>query len=144
MPDSTASREESVRDTNTSSSIEKVRIIVLETDEPHPDDHREKGSLGELMHDHFVRTGEAHDPPLGVETDQIFVVTEKGGRIPTVEEFDGVKGVLITGSMFDAHGDNEWILQLLDLLKSEFATELRWPIEVTNGRAVETIPRDAL
>ena len=97
-----------------------VRMIVLETDQPHPDDHDEKGSLGEILHDHFTRAGEDHEPPLGIETDQIFVVKEKGGRVPKVEEFEGVRGVLITGSMYDAHGDEEWILELLDLLRGTF------------------------
>ena len=121
-----------------SSSVDKIRMIVLETDEPHPDDHREKGSLGELAHDHFARAGKAHDPPLGIETDQIFVVTEKGGRIPKVEEFEGVKGVLITGSMYDAHGDDEWILQLLDLLKSESKT--RPCLGAPDSRTMEDVP----
>lgn len=101
-------------------------MVVLETDEPHPDDHHEKGSLGEILHRHFKQAGDRHDPPLGIETDQIFVVKEKGGRIPAVEEFDGVKGVLITGSMYDAHGDEEWILKLLDLLKSEQVSISIW------------------
>lgn len=100
-------------------------MVVLETDEPHPDDHHEKGSLGEILHNHFKTAGENHDPPLGIETEQIFVVTEKGGRIPKVEEFEGVTGVLITGSMYDAHGDDEWILELLELLKSELTILLR-------------------
>jgi hypothetical protein len=93
-------------------------MVVLETDEPHPDDHHEKGSLGEILHQHFDKAGQSHDPPLGVETDMVFVVKEKGGRIPRIEEFEGVQGVLITGSMYDAHGDDQWILDLLELLKS--------------------------
>jgi GMP synthase-like glutamine amidotransferase len=99
--------------------------MVLETDEPHPDDHHEKGSLGEILHDHFVRAGKRHDPELGIETDQVFVVTEKGGRIPSAAEFTGVKGVLITGSMYDAHGDDQWIKDLLKLLKGEWARPRR-------------------
>lgn len=98
-----------------------VRLLVLETDEPHPDDHREKGSLGEILHRHFRDAGRAHDPPLAVETDQVFVVTDKGGRVPSLKDFDGVHAVLITGSMYDAHGDNPWILELLDRLKGESA-----------------------
>lgn len=94
-----------------------VRIMVLETDKPHPDTQYEKGSFGEIVHDHFSRAGEQHHPPMGVQTDQVFVVTEQGGRMPTFDEFDDVDGLLISGSMFDAHGDNEWILQLLELLR---------------------------
>ncbi|KAF7559802.1 hypothetical protein G7046_g4361 [Stylonectria norvegica] len=94
-----------------------VRILVLETDEPHPDTQHEQGSFGEILHEHFSKAGAAHHPPLGVETDQVFVVTEKGGRMPKFEEFDGYDGLLITGSMYDAHGEDEWILELLELLK---------------------------
>ena len=91
--------------------------MVLETDEPHPDTHHEKGSFGDILNHHFTKAGSQHHPPLAVETDQRFVVTEKGGSMPTYEDFDNFDGLLITGSMFDAHGDNEWILQLLRLLK---------------------------
>lgn len=96
-----------------------VKMIVLEVDEPHPDDHKEKGSLGEILERHFIKAGQNHDPPLGIEADQRFVVEDKGGKIPSVEEFEGVKGILITGSTYDAHGDDEWIVKLRDLIKSE-------------------------
>ncbi|OQE46800.1 hypothetical protein PENCOP_c001G07745 [Penicillium coprophilum] len=95
-----------------------VRIMVLETDIPHPDTHSARGSFGQILHEHFAKAGRAHHPPVGVETDQVFVVTEKGGRIPSVNEFDRFDGLLITGSVYDAHANNEWILQLLDLLKT--------------------------
>ncbi|KAH6893440.1 class I glutamine amidotransferase-like protein [Thelonectria olida] len=94
-----------------------VKIFVLETDRPHPDTEYEKGSFGEILHDHFSKAGTLHHPPLGVETEQEFVVTEKGGRMPKPEEFDDYDGLLITGSMYDAHGDDQWILDLLQLLK---------------------------
>lgn len=100
-----------------SSSPPVFRMMVLETDEPHPDDEKEKGGLAEHLHRHFVKAGEAHDPPLGIETDQRFVVEEKGGKVPKFEEFDGIMAVLITGSMYDAHGDDQWILDLLELLR---------------------------
>lgn len=91
--------------------------MVLETDEPHPDTAREKGSFADILHQHFAKAGKTHDPPLGVETDQRFVVTDKGGKVPSFEEFEGFNCVLITGSMFDAHGNDAWILELLDLLR---------------------------
>ena len=97
-----------------------IRIIILETDRPHPDTESEKGSFGQILHHHFTKAGESHHPPLGVETDQIFVVRDQGGRIPTVDEMAGFDGLLITGSMYDAHGDNDWILELLEVLKGEF------------------------
>ncbi|KAI1060782.1 hypothetical protein LB506_007343 [Fusarium annulatum] len=94
-----------------------VKVFVLETDTPHPHTQTERGSFGEILHRHFSEAGSKHHPPLGVETEQIFVVTEEGGRMPKVEEFEGYDGLLITGSMYDAHGDNQWIHDLLDLLK---------------------------
>ncbi|KAI6779769.1 uncharacterized protein J7T54_005799 [Emericellopsis cladophorae] len=94
-----------------------VRLMVLETDKPHPDTQSEKGSFGEIVHRHFSDAGKAHHPPLGVETDQVFVVTEQGGQMPKFQDFDGFDGLLITGSMYDAHGDNQWIQDLLALLK---------------------------
>jgi hypothetical protein len=35
-----------------------------------------------------------------------------------VQDFDRFDGLLITGSVYDAHGNNEWILKLLELLKA--------------------------
>jgi hypothetical protein len=100
-------------------SLPMVKMIVLEVDEPHPDDLKEKGSLGEILERHFIKAGKNHSPPLGVEVDQRFVVEDKGGKIPSVEEFEGVKGILITGSTYDAYGDDEWILKLMELIKRE-------------------------
>ena len=101
-------------------SADVIKIIVLETDTPHPDTQSEKGSFGDIVHHHFSEAGAKQHPPLGVATDQVFVVEEEGGRIPAYDEFEGFHGLLITGSMYDAHGDNQWILKLLHLLKGEF------------------------
>ena len=94
-----------------------VKMIVLEVDEPHPDDQKEKGTLGEILERHFVKAGREHDPPLGVQVDMRYIVEEEGGKIPSVEEFEGVRGILITGSTYDAYGDNPWIVKLMDLIK---------------------------
>jgi GMP synthase-like glutamine amidotransferase len=91
--------------------------MVLETDKPHPDTISERGSFGQIIYSHFAQAGRAHHPPLGVETDQVFVVTECGGHIPTVQDFDRFDGLLITGSVYDAHANTPWILDLLELLK---------------------------
>ncbi|KAL2786396.1 class I glutamine amidotransferase-like protein [Aspergillus keveii] len=99
-----------------------VRIMVLETDIPHPDTYSERGSFGQIVHEHFAKAGREHHPPLGVEIDQVFVVTEQGGKIPTIEAFEGFDGLLITGSVYDAHADNEWILSLLELLRKLWIT----------------------
>lgn len=101
-------------------------MLVLETDEPHPDDHNEKGSYSEILSRHFKDAGKAHDPPLAVETEQIFVVKEKGGRVPTMKDFEGIHAVLITGSMYDAHGDDDWIVELMDRLKGESCPSDIW------------------
>lgn len=100
-----------------SSKLPMVKMIVLEVDEPHPDDHKEKGSLGKILERHFIKAGQKHDPPLGVEVDQRFIVEDKGGKMPSIEDFEGVKGILITGSTYDAYGNDEWILKLIDLIK---------------------------
>ncbi|KAL4802574.1 class I glutamine amidotransferase-like protein [Aspergillus unguis] len=100
-----------------------VRLMVLETDKPHPDTYSERGTFGQIVHSHFSKAGAAHHPPLGVETDQIFVVSEEGGRIPTAQEFEGFNGLLITGSVYDAHANNQWILDLLDLLRELWMTK---------------------
>lgn len=106
-----------------STELPMVKMIVLEVDEPHPDDQKEKGTLGEILEKHFVNAGKNHDPPLGVEVDMRYIVEEDGGKIPSVEEFEGVRGILITGSMYDAHGDNPWILKLMELIKREFSND---------------------
>jgi len=98
-------------------------MLVLETDEAHPDDHDEQGSFGQVLDKLFKTAGDNHDPPLGVETIMRFVVEDKEhreGSVPTLEELEGVHAVLITGSMYDAHGDQEWILKLLELLRGVF------------------------
>jgi hypothetical protein len=100
-----------------SNELPMVKMIVLEVDEPHPDDQKEKGSLGEILERHFVKAGKNHDPPLGVEVDMRYIVEDNGGKIPSVEEFEGVRGILITGSTYDAHGDDKWIMKLMDLIK---------------------------
>lgn len=91
--------------------------MVLETDEPHPDTAKERGSFAEILHHHFAKAGREHDPPLGIETDYRFVVADKGGKVPNFEAFNDVHSVLITGSCFDAHGDDDWVLELLSLLR---------------------------
>lgn len=96
-----------------------VRMMVLETDKPHPETENRKGTFGEILHNHFADAGEAQDPPLGIETDVRFVVTERGGYVPKYDEFKECKALLITGSVYDAHGNEPWILELLEVLRSQ-------------------------
>ncbi|KAL2753063.1 hypothetical protein ACRALDRAFT_1072810 [Sodiomyces alcalophilus JCM 7366] len=99
------------------SNADVVKLFVLETDEPHPDTQNEKGSFGEIVFHHFYRASMEHHPPLGIDVSYQFIVTEKGGSMPSYADFEPFDGLVITGSVYDAYGDNPWILQLLDLLK---------------------------
>lgn len=95
----------------------KVRMMVLETDDTHPDTQEERGSFGQIFDELFKKAGDNHDPPLGIETAMHFVVEEKGGSIPKMEDLEDVHAILITGSMYDAHGDDEWITKLVKLIQ---------------------------
>ncbi|KAI0016995.1 GMP synthase [Xylariomycetidae sp. FL0641] len=114
---SASGEEDGRRDDADDTPARKIRMMVLETDDPHPEIRETKGSYSDILHRQFAEAGRRHRPPLGVETDSRYVVGDKGGRVPAFEEFDGVHSVLITGSMFDADGKNAWILELLELLK---------------------------
>jgi len=103
---------------NISNHPNKVRMLVLETDEPHPDTQNEAGSFGDVLDSLFKKAGENHDPKLGVETVMQYVVEDDGGRVPTPEEItEDIHAILITGSVYDAHGDDSWILKLMELIK---------------------------
>ncbi|KAK7927590.1 hypothetical protein PG985_004588 [Apiospora marii] len=97
--------------------LPKIRMVVLETDETPPDTQKDKGNYGQVLHHHFSKAGLNHNPPLGVETDRRFVVTEKGGKVPTYDEIKDCHAILMTGSCYDAHGDNPWIIELMNLLR---------------------------
>ncbi|KAL2150575.1 hypothetical protein VTH82DRAFT_7138 [Thermothelomyces myriococcoides] len=94
-----------------------VRMMVLETDEPHPETKTRRGTLGEIAHHHFLNAGNAHNPPLGIETDTRYVIPENGGSMPVYEDFENCHALLITGSTYSASGNDPWILDLLALLK---------------------------
>ncbi|KAJ9643163.1 hypothetical protein H2204_002058 [Knufia peltigerae] len=98
-----------------------VRMFVLETDEPHPATKATRGSFGNILDELFNSAGSLHTPPLSVETDTHYVVEDPPkhrGHVPTADEIPGdTRAILITGSMYDAHGNDEWILKLLDLLR---------------------------
>lgn len=98
-----------------------VRMLILETDEPHPDTLATRGRFGDILGNLFTKAGREHDPPLGIECDMHYVVedgSENAGHVPTIEEIsEDTTAILITGSMFDAHGDDEWILKLVKLLQ---------------------------
>lgn len=96
-------------------------MLVLETDVTHPDTQKEKGSFGVVLNDLLKKAGDAHKPSLGVETAMQYVVESDGGSIPTLEEIgDDTHAILITGSCWDAHGDDEWIHKLMKLIKGTY------------------------
>ncbi|OAL44092.1 class I glutamine amidotransferase-like protein [Pyrenochaeta sp. DS3sAY3a] len=101
-----------------SSHPDKVRMLVLETDEPHPDTQKEKGSFGVVLNELLRKAGEEHDPSLGIETVMQYVVEPEGGKVPSAEDIgDEIHAILITGSCWDAHGDDEWILKLMAFIR---------------------------
>ncbi|CAK1357704.1 putative glutamine amidotransferase-like protein [Cercospora beticola] len=104
-----------------SKARETVKMLVLETDEPDPRTVEEKGGFGEIGDRFFTKAGDNHDPPLGIETDTHFVVEdpENGhhGHVPLASEIPSdIHAILITGSMYDAHGNDPWIQKLRDLI----------------------------
>ncbi|CAI6331434.1 unnamed protein product [Periconia digitata] len=101
----------------TSEHPEKVRMLVLETDDPHPDTKQEEGSFGEVLSNLLKRAGDQHEPSLGIETAMQYVVEPDGGKIPSPDQIgDDIHAILITGSVYDAHGDDPWIHKLMDLI----------------------------
>jgi GMP synthase-like glutamine amidotransferase len=98
-------------------------MLVFETDNPHPETKEQKGSFGDIFNQLFTDAGNEHVPPLGVETDMLYVVDDPDndhhGHVPQVSEIGkDVNAILITGSLYDAHGNNKWILKLMELLEA--------------------------
>ena len=101
-----------------SSHPDNVRMLVLETDETHPDTQKETGSFGVILGELLKKAGDEHEPSLGIETTMQYVVEPEGGAIPKLEEIgDDIHAILITGSCWDAHGDDEWILKLMKFIR---------------------------
>ncbi|KAI9803440.1 MAG: hypothetical protein M1833_000959 [Piccolia ochrophora] len=105
-------------DTAARSSVTgKVRMLVLETDEPHPETVHRRGTYGAIFDELFTKAGAEHDPPLGIDTIMTYVVEPDGGKVPELDDIGDVHAILVTGSMYDAHGDDDWILKLVLLLR---------------------------
>lgn len=93
-------------------------MLVLETDETHPETQKEKGSFGVVLNELLRKAGEEHEPKLGIETAMQYVVEPEGGTVPKVEEIgNDIHAILITGSCWDAHGDDEWIHKLMKFIR---------------------------
>ncbi|APA05669.1 hypothetical protein SS1G_02004 [Sclerotinia sclerotiorum 1980 UF-70] len=104
-------------------SGDPIRMLVLETDSPHPEVKENKGGYSDILNSLFKQAGKEHDPPLEIETEMHYVVDdpENGhyGHSPKVSDIDpSINAILITGSMYDAHGDNPWIKELLHFLRT--------------------------
>ncbi|KAK5958813.1 hypothetical protein OHC33_000656 [Knufia fluminis] len=104
-----------------------VHILVLETDEPHPETADRKGDFSDIFHDLFTKAGAEHKPPLKITTSDHYIVDDPDnkhyGHVPAASEIpESCHAILITGSMYDAHGDDKWVHQLLDLLKELWQT----------------------
>jgi GMP synthase-like glutamine amidotransferase len=97
---------------------DNVRILVLETDEPHPDTQQEVGSFGEVFNELFLEAGNDHEPKLGVETMMQYIVEPEGGEVPSAADLpEDLHAILITGSEWDAHADHDWIKKLMKLIE---------------------------
>ncbi|KAF7872417.1 hypothetical protein EAF04_003338 [Stromatinia cepivora] len=104
-------------------SGDPIRMLVLETDSPHPEVKENKGGYSDILNSLFKKAGKEHDPPLEIETEMHYVVDdpENGhhGHPPKVSDIDpSINAILITGTMYDAHGDNPWIKELLHFLRT--------------------------
>jgi hypothetical protein len=93
-------------------------MLVLETDDLHPETQKEKDGFGGVLGELFKEAGDDHDPCLGIETVIRYIIEDKGGSVPKPEEIgDDIHAILITGSVYDAHSNVEWIVKLMDLIK---------------------------
>jgi len=101
-----------------SSHPDRIRVLVLETDQTFESTSERKGTFGDIFHSLFSKAGQDHEPPLKLETVMKFVVEPEGGKIPDVADVGEIDAVLITGSKYDAHGDDEWILKLVQWIRS--------------------------
>ncbi|KAI1810006.1 class I glutamine amidotransferase-like protein [Poronia punctata] len=102
-----------------SSHPNKVRMLVLETDDLHPDATQEdRDGFGHVLGELFKQAGDEHEPSLGIETVIRYIIEDKGGKVPTPDEIgDDIHAILITGSMYDAYGEEEWIKKLMGLIR---------------------------
>jgi len=100
-----------------SSHPDRIRVLVLETDQTFESTSERKGTFGDIFHSLFSKAGQDHEPPLKLETVMKFVVEPEGGKIPDVADVGEIDAVLITGSKYDAHGDDEWIWKLVQWIR---------------------------
>ena len=105
-----------------STDSNRVRMLVLETDQVFDSTAERKGTFGQIFHDLFAKAGEEHDPKIEIQTTMKFIVESEGGKIPEMSDLDNIQAILITGSKYDAHGSDEWILKLLKWIQRMLIT----------------------
>lgn len=96
-----------------------IRLLVLEAEEPHPEIQDRRGRYHDMFHELFSNAGARENPPIKVKSDARYIVEEEN-PLPTMEEMrEKYDGVVISGSNYDAHGNNEWILKLVSWLQGK-------------------------
>lgn len=105
-----------------------VRILILESDRlPRSHDGHNSTSVAASFQHLFTEVGKSQSPPISVEIESEYIVgksddpnADDGGNLPDIDLLEGFKGVLITGSKHDAHGDARWIKKLVGWLRGEW------------------------
>lgn len=96
-----------------------VRLLVLEAELPHPEVHERRGRLVHMFEEIFRKAGDQQKPPINVEVSSRFIVDGEE-KLPSMSEMrENYDAVLVTGSEFDAHGDDEWILRLIEWIQGK-------------------------
>lgn len=93
---------------------QRIHLLVLETDTPLPKIYKERGSFADIFGELFDKAGKALKPPVQVETSSYYVV---GDEAEYPESLEGVDAILLTGSKFDAHGNDDWIHKLISFTR---------------------------
>jgi hypothetical protein len=93
---------------------QQIHLLVLETDTPLPKIYKERGSFADIFHELFQKAAKSMKPPVQVETSSYYVV---GDEPDYPASLDGVNAILLTGSKFDAHGNDKWIHKLISFTR---------------------------
>ena len=97
----------------------RIHLLVLETDTPLPKIYKERGSFTDIFHELFEKAGKSLKPPIDVETSSYYVV---GDEADYPASLDGVDAILLTGSKYDAHGNDPWIHKLISFTRGAISS----------------------
>ena len=115
----------------------KIRVMVLEVDSVLDTTKARRGTFGDIFNELFAAAAAEHDPPLEAETFIRFVVEPEGGTIPDLEELErnDIHAVAFSGSKYDAHANDEWILRLVKWIQGQFHLPflVRWIRKTKHG-----------